>query len=94
VSSRLTCCADERAVPDWIVFGMTIRMVMSGSNEGLWVETVARTLCYGMPPMARRFVVREEPSATPLFDIRGSKRSNRERSDEAALLIWVRYAKC
>jgi hypothetical protein len=65
VSSRLTCCADERAVPDWIVFGMTIRMVMSGSNEGLWVETVARTLCDEMPPMNRRFVVREEPSATP-----------------------------
>jgi len=24
VISRLTWCADERAVPDWVVFGMTI----------------------------------------------------------------------
>jgi hypothetical protein len=92
VSSRLTCCADERAVPDWIVVGMTIRMVMNGSNEGVWVETVARVLCYEMPPMAHRFVVREEPSATPLIDIRGCERSNREHSDEAALLILVRHA--
>ena len=60
-------------------------MLMNGSNDGLWVETVARTLCYEMPPMARRFVVREGPSAAPLIDIRGCERSNRERSDEAAL---------
>ena len=48
-------------------------------------ETAARTLCYEMSPMARRFAIREEPSATPLIDIQGCKRSNRERSDEAAL---------
>jgi hypothetical protein len=35
--------------------------------------------------MARRFAIREEPSATPLIDIQGCERSNRERSDEAAL---------
>ena len=57
---------------------------MNGSNEGLWVETVDRTLCYEMPPTARRIVVRAGHSAAPLIDIRGYERSKRERSDEAA----------
>lgn len=33
MSSRLTWCADERAEPDWIVVGMTIRMVMSDAED-------------------------------------------------------------
>jgi hypothetical protein len=103
VSSRLTWCADERAEPDWIAVGMTIRMVMSDAEDRSLVRRTVPCDCESTGglrpspelcvtkclPMARRFALREEPGLTPLIDIQGCERSNRERSDEAVFPVLV-----